>query len=88
MGQMLSLEQSRMNHVEERGFGKNISQLITTRQKTNSKKFVSNHVPNKGEINFDVFGASMKNRIGSQVSSSNIITPQHRGGGDTHTQFT
>lgn len=40
--------------------------------------FTLNLVPNKAEINFNVFHAGRKDRVGAQVCNINIVTIHYR----------
>ena len=58
-------------------FGKNISKLILRGDESNHNFLFSDAVTNKVIINFNMFSASMKDRVGRQVGSTQIITPKY-----------
>ena len=58
-----------------------------SRDKTYIKGLGSNHVPHKMEVNFNVLGSCMKNRIGGEVCGSNVVTPKNWRSGFGETKF-
>jgi hypothetical protein len=61
--------------------GQKISKLILAGNKLHIESLLSYHILNKVEINFHMFSSSMKNRVGGEVSSTNIVTPKSWRGG-------
>ena len=58
-------------------FCKNVSEVVTTRDKLDSQSASKNTTPHIVIINFDVLGSRMADRIRGQSNSRIIITPKN-----------
>ena len=63
------------------GFGQKVSKLIFAANEAHMESLLSYHIPNKVEVNFHMFSSSMEDRVGGEVSSTNIVTPKSWRGG-------
>lgn len=69
------------------GFGKNVSQIIFTRNKTNTQISVKNLLTHIVIINLNMFCARMKNWIRRQGNSRDIVTSNDRDMREKDLQF-
>ena len=69
------------------GFGKNVSQIIFTKNKTNTQIYVQNLLTHIVIIDLNMFCVRMKNWIDRQGNSRDIVTPNDRDMREKDSQF-
>jgi hypothetical protein len=62
------------HHLRDR-FSEDVGDLICRGDKTNMKSSQGNFLTDKMKVNFDVFGASVKDRVGGQIGGAKIVAP-------------
>jgi hypothetical protein len=58
-----------------KALGEDVSKLVKCRDKLDSKVLAKHPFSNKMEVHFNVFCSSMKDWVGSNGKSRNVITP-------------
>ena len=58
-----------------KSFGQNVSRLVLGSQIADEKVLLLDLFPDKMVVNFNMFCPGVKDRIGGEVRSTNVITP-------------
>jgi hypothetical protein len=62
-------------HGEAVGLVKMSTRLILARDESDVESLGGNFVTNEVKVDFNMFGSSMKGRVGGEVCGANVVTP-------------
>lgn len=69
-------------------FGHHISELLRRRDMKDTEFAERNLLPNEVDVDLDVLGPPVMDRVGRHVDTRDVVTVDNRGFGDVHAELT